>query len=113
MEPEADWEELEEEYSERTVRSHEHKSTHSTSSRTASTSPKSKYNSMRKQRSDHDKNYQPHKVRSLISPDKLKWNGSPSTYDAFAAALQGTLMQVGAAYLLDEDFHTKYLEHGI
>ena len=50
------------------------------------------------------------KPRASIS-DKIKWDGSYSTFKIYKAGIHSHLLQTGADYLLTSEFQTKYQEH--
>jgi len=65
---------------------------------------------IRQQRKDaYDRNHAPAKPRNLISSDKLQWNGHRTTFEAFAADMEGIMYPIGLGYLLDPQVQEQYI----
>ena len=56
---------------------------------------------------------QPPKSRGNVSSDKMQWNGLRSSYPAFAADLEGTMLRLGAGYLFKDTLIKKYQTEGM
>ena len=68
----------------------------------------------RQQRSDqHARFIAPAKPRSLITSDKLQWNGHRTTFEAFAADMEGIMYRIGIGYLLDPTVQEDYKNNGM
>ena len=78
--------------------------------RTPQTTLAGLHGSLRKARTEIRSLTAPPKSRNFPSSDKLKWNGEPSTFEAFQNDLEGTLLKVGCRYLLNEDFQEEPLD---
>ena len=51
-------------------------------------------------------------VRAKLN-DKVQWDGLRNSFTKFEKLIDGHLMQVGARYITDKDFHVKYKQQGI
>ena len=52
------------------------------------------------------------KIRSNVGSDKLTWDGMRSSYPAFSADLEGTMLRLGAGYLFDRKVMQAYEQDG-
>jgi hypothetical protein len=50
------------------------------------------------------------KVRSALS-EKVQWDGQCSSFRTYKLAITGHLMQVGAAYMVNQAFHYSYMKY--
>ena len=67
--------------------------------------------SMRKE--EYKRKESPPKTRSNVSSDKIQWDGKRSTYPAFQADMEGTLLRLGMGYLVDRDVMDAYAKEGL
>ncbi|MEM7375623.1 MAG: reverse transcriptase domain-containing protein, partial [Bacteroidota bacterium] len=69
---------------------------------------------VRQRRKDnYNRHHAPPKLRNNVTSDKIQWTGLRSTFDAFAADIEGTLYRIGLGYLLDDILIDQYLDQGI
>ena len=57
--------------------------------------------------------YAPPRIRSNVGSDKFTWDGKRSSYGAFSADLEGTMLRLGAGYLFDRMVMQSYEFEGI
>ena len=81
--------------------------------RSASRSLRSMQQSVRSWRSaNHERTRGKYKVRSMITSDKIQWNGRRSSFPEFQTDLEGTMMKLGLGYMLDKEVQAAYRAQG-
>ena len=82
--------------------------------KSSNASLKSQHSSVRHMRSEDYKRYHASpKIRSNVSGDKLQWDGHRSTYTSFSADLEGTMLRLGAGYMVDRMVMEQYEKKGM
>ena len=66
-----------------------------------------------KRKEDYIRKDSPPKTRSNVSSNKIQWDGKRSTYPAFQADLEGTMLRLGMGYLVDTEVMEAYAKEGM